>query len=286
MATSSGSCSGHTSSSTGTGTAVARRRSAGPRPSSRLLGPQPVAIRAQLGDRGAELGDGLVEQAVHVDRAAEVALREPQGHAERDEPLLGAVVQVALQPAALGVARLQQPRPARLDLAQRLAELAAQPDQLDQQPAAAATSRSSARERAHRAGAPICAPPHVHRHPPPGRARPAAAPSRSTRPAPARQQVADPQLGVAQRASPARPPAPPAAPSRRRRAPAGVDGRQRRPAQPGRAGGPPGAAGGCAAGRRATAATAATAAATAVESRPSSAPRPRPPRSRRPGARR
>ena len=51
------------------GRCVARRRSAGPSPSSRLLGRSPCAIRAQLGDGGGELGDGLVEQPVDVDRA-------------------------------------------------------------------------------------------------------------------------------------------------------------------------------------------------------------------------
>ena len=88
---------------------------------------------AQLGDGGGELVDRLVEHRVHV-HGPGVPLGEPQRHPERDEPLLRAVVQVAFQPAALGVARLQQARPARLDLVQRLAELAAQPHDLDQQP--------------------------------------------------------------------------------------------------------------------------------------------------------
>ncbi len=85
---------------------------------------RPEAVRdlAQLGDRGAELGDALVEQAVDVDRAVvEVPLREPQLHAERDQPLLGSVVEVALDPAALLVADLDEPGPARLRLAQRRA---------------------------------------------------------------------------------------------------------------------------------------------------------------------
>ena len=94
---------------------------------------QAVGDLAQLGDGGAQLGDGLVDQAVHVGRAVvEVALGEPQGHAERDEPLLRAVVQVALEPAALLVAGLDQPGPARLDLAQRRGELQAQAHDLDE----------------------------------------------------------------------------------------------------------------------------------------------------------
>ena len=134
------------------------------------LGAGPWAMRAQLGDRGAELGDGLVEQPVHVEAAvAEVALREPDRHAERDEPLLGAVVQVALQPSALPVARVQDPRAAVGHLAQRLGEL---------QPRAGSARRSARRRTRSPAAAPArprCAPAgayrrcvaDVHRHLPP-----------------------------------------------------------------------------------------------------------------------
>ena len=70
-----------------------------------------------------ELGHALVEQPVDVDRAVvEVPLRQPQRHAERHEPLLGAVVEVALEAAALLVADLHQSGPARLDLLAARAE--------------------------------------------------------------------------------------------------------------------------------------------------------------------
>ena len=66
---------------------------------------------AQLVERPGELGLRLDEQAEDVVGAAlERALGEPQLQCERDEPLLGAVVQVALQPAALGVAGLDDAR--------------------------------------------------------------------------------------------------------------------------------------------------------------------------------
>ena len=124
--------------STVSGRLRTRFDSAAGRPSSRLLGPQPVRDLAQLGDRGAELGDALVEQPVDVDGAVvEVPLGQPQLHAERDQPLLGAVVEVALQPAALVVADLDQPRPAGLGLAQGAGHLRAEPDHLDQGAAAA-----------------------------------------------------------------------------------------------------------------------------------------------------
>ena len=52
---------------------------------------------------------------------------------EGDQPLLGAVVEVALEPAAFLVAGMQQPGPAGLDLAERLPQLDPQPDDLDEQ---------------------------------------------------------------------------------------------------------------------------------------------------------
>src|SRR3712207_8791610 len=49
----------------------------------------------------------------------------------RSEPLLGAVVQVAFQPAPLLVAGAQQPQAAGLDVTQRRGEPGAQPHHLD-----------------------------------------------------------------------------------------------------------------------------------------------------------
>ena len=60
---------------------------------------------AQLVERARELGLGLLEQPGNrVGAPLERALGEPQLQGERDEALLRAVVQVALEAAALGVA--------------------------------------------------------------------------------------------------------------------------------------------------------------------------------------
>ncbi len=67
--------------------------------------------------RLAELGHRLVEQlggAVGV--GLELAAHEAQVHRQRHQPLLGAVVEVALDPAPLLVARLDDPRPRRAQL--------------------------------------------------------------------------------------------------------------------------------------------------------------------------
>ena len=65
---------------------------------------------AQLGERERELLLGAVEQLVGpVGVLVQLALGEPQRQRERDEPLLGAVVQVALQPPALLRAGLDDP---------------------------------------------------------------------------------------------------------------------------------------------------------------------------------
>ena len=54
----------------------------------------------------------------------------PQRQAQRDQPLLGAVVQVALEPAPLGVAGLDDPRPGGPDLLQLRLHLGLQPGML------------------------------------------------------------------------------------------------------------------------------------------------------------
>ena len=110
---------------------------------------------------------GRAGRSTSTRAVAEVALGEPQGHAERDQPLLGAVVQVALQPAALLVAGLQEPRPARLDLAQRLGRAPARSRTTStSSAAAAATSRSSSARRrpVPRSRTPIRCAAEPHRH--------------------------------------------------------------------------------------------------------------------------
>ena len=57
---------------------------------------------AQLGERLLELVRGAAQQRHRRVRVAEALLEHPQLHGERDEPLLRAVVEVALQPPALG----------------------------------------------------------------------------------------------------------------------------------------------------------------------------------------
>ena len=92
---------------------------------------------AELGDRDAELGHALVQEAVDLDRAVvEVPLRQPHRHAEGDEPLLGTVVEVSLEASALLVADLHEAGPARGDLLQRTRELQPQPHHLDEGAAA------------------------------------------------------------------------------------------------------------------------------------------------------
>ena len=88
--------------------------------------------RAQVGDRGRDLVDGGVERGLeHPRLARQRALQPAQHDAERDEPLLRAVVQVALDPAALLVAGLGDPRARGLDLGELQPQLDAQPGELD-----------------------------------------------------------------------------------------------------------------------------------------------------------
>ena len=61
---------------------------------------------AQLAGRGGEVLDRLVEQLRRQLGVVELAPREPQRQGEADEVLLGAVVEVALEPAA----RRRRPR--------------------------------------------------------------------------------------------------------------------------------------------------------------------------------
>ena len=68
-----------------------------------------------------DLGVRARQQLAHRGRVAvEPPLGEPQRERGRDEPLLRAVVEVALQPAALGVARLDDPRARGGELVARL----------------------------------------------------------------------------------------------------------------------------------------------------------------------
>ena len=89
---------------------------------------------AQVADRRSDLVHDLVERGREDLRLArQRALQAPDLDAERDEPLLRAVVEVALEPPALLVARLDDPRPRRLDLGELEAHLDAQPCDLDRE---------------------------------------------------------------------------------------------------------------------------------------------------------
>ena len=66
---------------------------------------------AQLLERVRELGAGPAEELSRgVGIARQPGLSEPQRKRERDEPLLRAVVQVAFEPPAFGVAGLDDAR--------------------------------------------------------------------------------------------------------------------------------------------------------------------------------
>ena len=93
-------------------------------------GVQPAGELAQLGQRLLELVRGAAQQRHRGVGVAELLLEHPQLDGERDQPLLRAVVQVALQPPALGHARLEDAHPRRVDLRPRLGALQRQRDQL------------------------------------------------------------------------------------------------------------------------------------------------------------
>ena len=250
MATSSGTSSSSSSSDHRDRQARGERADGGAEPGVEVERAQAPGDGAQLGDRGAELGDGLVEQPVHVEAGvAEVALRQPDGHAERDEPLLGAVVQVALQPSALPVARVQDPRAAVGHLAQRLGELQPGADQLDDQPDVRGDLPQQLPRRlgAHRQERPDRGVADVHRHPPSLADRQRrrgqvdqAGPARAARSPPAAR-------GRAARGATC-PPGPPGGRGRRRCGCAGAPARRGRPAAAGTAARPPAAVAGCATG--------------------------------------
>ena len=118
---------------------------------------------AQLADRRLRVGERAVDQLARARRVGLEALaRELQLDHQRHEPLLRAVVQVAPEPPALGVARLDEPRARRPQRLQPRAQLDLQARVLDRQrrgggrlDAAARASRpASARAGARRRAGP------------------------------------------------------------------------------------------------------------------------------------
>ena len=90
---------------------------------------------AQLLERVGELLLRGAEQALRRGGVlVQAALREAERQGEGDEPLLGAVVQVALEPPALGRAGLHQPRARGVQLLHAGAELRLEPLVLQRQP--------------------------------------------------------------------------------------------------------------------------------------------------------
>ena len=85
---------------------------------------------AQLLDRARDLGHDGVDRR----RVRQPVLQVAQGQADRHEPLLGAVVDVALEPAPLLVAGGDDAGARRLDLRELAADLDAQARDLDRQP--------------------------------------------------------------------------------------------------------------------------------------------------------
>ena len=130
--TSGGARSGVAVTSTGMVAPRARSASAAAEALVEPRRPHAGGDRAQVGDRGADLADRSVERRVDRQRAARQRALDPAQHdAERDEPLLRAVVQVALDPPPLGVPGLGDPRARGLDLGELQPQLDAQPRELD-----------------------------------------------------------------------------------------------------------------------------------------------------------
>ena len=91
---------------------------------------------AQLAEAGLQLLDGRVEDLRHAFVPAGAHARRLQHHGQRDESRLGAVVQVALEPAALGIARLDEAGAGRAQLLQARLQLGVEVrDVAAQQPA-------------------------------------------------------------------------------------------------------------------------------------------------------
>ena len=83
---------------------------------------------AQLRERGVELVAGALEQLVGRERVlVQLRARDPDVERHRHEPLLGAVVQVALEPAALLEADAEHPLARAAQLVDLRAQLRLEP---------------------------------------------------------------------------------------------------------------------------------------------------------------
>ena len=79
---------------------------------------------ADLADRGLQLGRGRVDQRRRFGRRL---LRDLEPHRQRDQALLGAIVEVALDAPALGVGSLHDARPRGPHLLELGSDLGGQP---------------------------------------------------------------------------------------------------------------------------------------------------------------
>src|SRR5262249_54550160 len=104
---------------------------------------------AELAEGERELVGRAAQQRLRLARlVVELRQREPERERERDEPLLRTVVQVPLQPPALGVSRLDEPRARRAQLLEVPLPLG-QVEPADQEPEVAAPVQDrGARRRA------------------------------------------------------------------------------------------------------------------------------------------
>ena len=76
----------------------------------------PASELAQLGEASLQLGPGPIQHLGHIRRIViESGSRQLEGQGEGHESLLSTVVEVALDPPALGVAGSDDPGPRRLD---------------------------------------------------------------------------------------------------------------------------------------------------------------------------
>ena len=91
----------------------------------------PPREASDFADRGLELGRRLIEQLRLAGRAL---LGDLEPHGQGHEPLLGAVVEIALDPASFRVGRLDDPQPRRPDLLELGPDLGRQPLVLERQP--------------------------------------------------------------------------------------------------------------------------------------------------------
>ena len=121
-----------TFSRTGTGARAASCSSATASPCPlTTAGWMPARDLAQLLERGRDLAPRLTEPRARIRVAVQLLFEQAQLERERDQPLLRAVVQVALEPLALLLTSVDDPRARALELFQASSQLGVQPGVLE-----------------------------------------------------------------------------------------------------------------------------------------------------------